>query len=175
MSLLDVQSRNKSNRIKNILIVFLIFFLLWNELGFRLDKHEQQIIAEIERIEIYFRGNLIVSKIPPWVERATMNTDVAKLQHLNYLLQDRERAERMEEDPWALAGMPYYPFVSKEKALKCFHALTEEEKSKYIVVSCSIIYIGHSDDKNKKAVQEAAEYFDNRKHLLEETFENRHQ
>jgi len=64
---------------KNILIVFLIFFSLWSELGFCLDKHDQQIRAEIERIEIYFRGNLIVSKIPPWVERASVNTDVAKL------------------------------------------------------------------------------------------------
>ena len=161
MNFLNAQRHNK---MKYILFSCILVFILiiWCAVSV-VDKRKVQIELEINNINTYFDGMFQVYKIPSWIERSAAQTDVSELYNINYLLQTDEDTRRTMknwdgQDIPVLAGLPYYPFASEYEVQRCYNKLNSEEKTKYIVISKSIIYIGHCSEEKKETL-EAAEFF----------------
>ncbi|NBH36247.1 hypothetical protein D3Z58_22645 [Clostridiaceae bacterium] len=145
-----------------LMTLLILIFILCNWLNHcnRLDEEIERRAAEINRINTYFEGTYEVYKILPWVELAPARSKVNAIYHINYLLQTKEQHTKTEENPYVPMGMPYYPFHSRRKAVNCYNKLTEQEKSQYLVISNSIVYIGYADDDAKEILREAVKHFD---------------
>ena len=162
MNFLNAQRHNK---MKYILFSCILVFILiiWCAVSV-VDKRKVQIELEINNINTYFDGMFQVYKIPSWIERSAAQTDVSELYNINYLLQTDEDTRRTMKN-WdgldipVLAGLPYYPFASEYEVQRCYNKLNSEEKTKYIVISKSIIYIGHCSEEKKETLEAAAEFF----------------
>lgn len=144
-------------RFRGILLLAFFILLCVVMMDFEYLKNEEQLEKEeIARINDYFQGTFEVYRIPPWIERSPVRDEISKLSYCVYLLQTESDKQRN-----APAGVPYWPCGTREKALKLYNGLSEEEKTEYMVISQSVVYIAYTDAEKVARLEEGAKYFDN--------------
>lgn len=140
----------------SIVIILLLFWLAYHFgiLERYFERYEQKQEEEIARINDYFQGEYEIYRIPSWIERSSVNEKLGV--HL-YVLQTEEDKQRN-----IVAGVPYWPYASRKEALRHYKKLSKEERKGYLVISQSLVYIGHMrSNEGKESMKEAAKYFEN--------------